>query len=155
MMPRWLILAGAVIVAALVSMAVHVPLQEWYEALLEARNSELAVIQWRTPTEVPWVMVLAWGTILLPTTGVMLVAVGLWEKLPGSAWWVKGISLGLLLLLVEGMLFRQPIMNAAVGNPLWAVFGNAVDSWGATMAQAMVLALGISFWKRRADHGSQ
>ena len=112
-----LLWAIAATLVGCVVMAVHLPLEAWTKVTIASQQELLASIAWREPAEHGWVMALAAITAIIPVLATMLLAWLIWERLPARSWWARGLLLWLLLLLLDGALLRQPIMNLAVGNP--------------------------------------
>lgn len=87
-------------------------------------------------------------TSLLPTIGLFILFMLVYDRIPGKSPLTKGITFGLLRLLSEGQLIRMPLMNAVIGNPLWAVFLQQSETWIINLIVSVFLAYLISFSRK-------
>lgn len=142
-----LLWAIAATLVGCVVMAVHVPLEAWTKMTIASQQELLASIAWREPAEHGWVMVLAAITAIIPVLATMLLAWLIWDRLPARSWWARGLLLWLLLLLLDGALLRQPIMNLAVGNPASLTLAMVLDPWASKAALAFPIAAILGFIK--------
>lgn len=85
-------------------------------------------------------------TAILPVVGVLILFLLIKPRLPIRNPVVQGILLAALLLLMEGELIRQPLMNWLVGNPPFVVLLELLKVWIPRFAMCILLA-GIVRWR--------
>ena len=125
----------AATVSAATGFLIHVGTQPLIEGWVQQH------MEGRTVTASWDVRYLALATSL--ETGIALaILYGLIRAhLPSPSSLVRGLLMGLLLLAVMGRLFRQPLMNLVIGNPLSVVAVQDGINWVVWLAMCMVLAV--------------
>jgi hypothetical protein len=63
------------------------------------------------------------------------------DRLPTNSSFLKGIMLGMLVLLIDGQLIRQPLMNLLLSNTLREVFLVQLQLDLSTLAMTVTIAL--------------
>lgn len=93
------------------------------------------------PSYSPFINFMAYLTKLLEALGVAIIYYFIGDRLPTQSRLVKGIILGLILLLAKGMLIRQPFMNLLLPNKLEEVLLVQSQIWLSNLAMAIIIAL--------------
>jgi hypothetical protein len=90
----------------------------------------------------PWfVNVLAYVTAIFPVIGLMAIYHLINSHLPSKGRLAKGIVFGLLMLLVQGLLIREPVMNLLVGNGLEVTLLTEISSCLPRFIMCVLIAL--------------
>ena len=97
----------------------------------------------------------AYLTLLIPASGIAFLYYFTGKDLPFNSRIVKGILLGIFLLLVKGDLIRQPIMDYLVGNPIIVVFLQHAQVWVYNLAITIVIALIVPFKNKSLINSTQ
>ena len=87
------------------------------------------------------IVIVAYLTALFPMAGKVAVYLLLKDSLPGQSRVAKGLWFGLLLMAMSDSLFRLPLMNFLIGNPLDVVFAQGFEDWSIDIATGMAIAL--------------
>ena len=130
----------AIALAATIAITIHIHLMHFIDPIIA---NTMATGHYHLINEPypPFVVTWAYMTSLLPATGCAIIYYLIGDQLPGRSRIVKGILFGLLLLLAEGNLIRQPLMGAVVGNPFWLPFFQQSHMYAARIAMGIILAL--------------
>ena len=121
--------------AALAGFVIHVAtqssVQTWVASHMQGREVGAS-----------WdVRYLALITSLETGVGLVVLYALLRRSLPGTSSAIRGLLLALLLLAVMGRLFRQPIMNFVIGNPLSVVVVQDGITWVVWSFMCVVVAI--------------
>lgn len=73
--------------------------------------------------------------------GVAIVYYLMGDRLPTKSNFLRGILLGLILLLIKGQLIRQLLMNFLLPNTLKEVFLLQIQVWLSNFAMAIIISL--------------
>lgn len=85
---------------------------------------------------------IAYVTKPLEALGVAIIYYLLGDRLPTQSRFLKGIFLGLILLLAEGQLIRQPLMNLLFSsNTFKDILLRQSQVWLAHLAMTIIIAL--------------
>ncbi len=135
-------LAAAVVLAALSGFYFHVFYgRGWANAYVQAqaaagRLNDVA----REPY--PDVMVfIAALTSLIPMAFKVLLFVMIRDLLPGRSGAAKGLSFGLLLLVISDSFIRMPIMNVVGGNPPDVMLVQSAEGWVYSLLIGLVIGV--------------
>lgn len=135
--------------AAALGFAVHVLYgQGWakaYATQAAAAGRLEGLVQQPYPAAV---VVVAAATAVLPALGKVLAFLLMQEHLPGKSGWQKGLSFGALLLLAGDGLFRMPVMNLVIGNPVDVVLVQSAEAWAIALITGAVIGT-IGFGQAR------
>lgn len=76
-----------------------------------------------------YIVAIAALTALIPTAGKVIIWLFIRDKIPGKRLWIKAFFFTGILIIADGGLLRQDIMNYLVGMPLdvWFVYG--MEQW--------------------------
>lgn len=76
-----------------------------------------------------YIVVTAALTALIPTIGKVFIWLFVRERLPGRSLLTKGFFFTMLMIISDGGLLRQDIMNLLIGMPIdvWLVYG--AEQW--------------------------
>jgi len=133
-MNRYLAASISAVAAAVVGFSIHVGSQGWIRAWVSAHMQGREIIP-------SWdVRYLALLTSIESGIGLVIVYALARPALPGKSSLVRGLLLGVLMLAVMGRLFRQPMMNLAIGNPLPVVAVQDGISWVLWALMSIVVA---------------
>ena len=84
---------------------------------------------------------MAYLTKPLEALGVAVIYYFLGDRLPTRSRVLKGILLGLLILLTKGQLIREPLMNFLLPNTIGDVLLRQGQIWAANLAMAIIITL--------------
>lgn len=85
---------------------------------------------------------MAYVTKPLEALGVAIIYYLLGDRLPGQSQLLKGVVMGLLLLLAEGQLIRQPFMNLLFSsNTLKDILLRQSQVWLSHLTMTVIIAL--------------
>jgi len=88
---------------------------------------------------------IAYATKPLEALGMAIIFYLLGDRLPTQSLFVKGVLLGCLILLVEGMLIRQPLMNLLFSDNTFSdVFLRQLQIWLHVFVMSIIIAYAIS-----------
>jgi hypothetical protein len=73
--------------------------------------------------------------------GVSITYYFLGDRLPTKSRFLKGITLGMLVLLIEGQLIRQPLMNFLLKDSGREIFLSQLQICLSNLAMAIIIAL--------------
>lgn len=133
-MKRYLAGAIAASAAAVVGFLIHVGSQGWVRSWVSTHMQGRQV----APS---WdVRYVALVTSLETGIGLVVLYALIRPGMPRSSSLVRGLLLGVLVLAVMGRLFRQPLMNLVIGNPLPVVAVQDGISWVLWIVMAIVVA---------------
>lgn len=133
-MNRYVAHAISAFAAAGVGFLIHVGSQGWIRSWVSAHMQGREVIpSW----DVRYVALL---TSLETGIGLVILYALIRPALPGRSSLLRGLLLGVLMLAVMGRLFRQPVMNLVIGNPLPVVAVQDGISWVLWICMAIVVA---------------
>lgn len=130
-------LAGfiAAVFASFVVFVIHVFSQEWIHAWVAGH------VQGRQVTPSWEVRYVAAITAVETGIGLVLLYALIRQALPGKTSFVRGLTLGIILLAVMGRLFRQPFMDLLIGNPLAVVAVQDGISWVVWLVACVITAV--------------
>lgn len=109
---KWIVV---IIAGGAIGLSTHIYLLKVISPIIAERMQGIVI---KKPPYDMVITTIAYVTFVLPTIGTVLVYYFIQNFLPGKSRILKGILFGILILLVKGELFRQPIMNYMVGNPI-------------------------------------
>lgn len=72
--------------------------------------------------------------------GIAIIYYLLGDRLPTQSRIIKGLLLGLILLLVRGQLFREFFIDLLLPNTFREAFLFELQAWAATFATALIIA---------------
>ena len=87
---------------------------------------------------------IAYLTKPLEALGVAIIYYLIGDRLPTQSRFLSGIILGLLMLLAQGQLIREPFMNLLLPNTWWEVLLRQSQIWASNLAMAIIIALFIT-----------
>lgn len=124
--------AGAM--AATVGFVGHVSSREFVQSWV---GSQMAGRQVAPSWDVRY---LAWATSLEMGLGLVLLYALVRRVLPARTSVMRGVLMAGLLLAITGRLFRQPLMNLAIGNPGSVVIVQDGITWLLWLAMSVTVA---------------
>lgn len=89
----------------------------------------------------PFIMLMSYATKPLEALGFGLIYYLLGDRLPTQSRILKGLMLGILILLSKGELIRQPFMNLLLPNTVAEVFLRQSQVWLSNLVMAIIIAL--------------
>lgn len=136
----------AAVAGAATGFGIHLSTQAWIQGWVEQHMAGRSVVP-------SWdVRLLAAATSLEVGVATVFVYVLLRRSLPGLPTVVRGALLAALLLAVTGRLFRQSVMDLAVGNPLAVVLIQDGVAWLTWTALCIAVAIVYDSLTARAVH---
>lgn len=133
-MNRYVAASITAVAAAAIGFFIHVGSQSWVRSWVSAHMQGREVIpSW----DVRYVALL---TSVETGLGLVVLYALIRPALPGKSSFSRGLLLGILMLAVMGRLFRQPVMNLVIGNPLPVVAVQDGISWVLWTSMAIVVA---------------
>ncbi len=128
-----------ILTASLSSFYIHVFSIEWLEKWIA---SQMHGMQVYTSWDVRYIAAI---TSLEYGIGVFLLYFLIREKLNKINKVLRSIILSLLLLAVQGSLFRQPVMDYVIGNPLYITLIQNGFKWIIWMIISFITVFGYEF----------
>lgn len=136
----------AAVAGAVTGFAIHLSTQTWIQGWVAQHMAGRSV----GPS---WdVRLLAAATSLEVGVATVFIYVLLRRSVPGLPTVVRGAILAALLLAVTGRLFRQPVMDLAVGNPLAVVLVQDGVAWLTWTALCIAVAVVYDSFTAKAAH---
>ncbi|EKD54747.1 MAG: hypothetical protein ACD_60C00048G0010 [uncultured bacterium] len=86
----------------------------------------------------------AYLTKPLQALGAAIIYYLMGDRLPTQSRFLRGIILGLLILLVKGQLIREPLMNFLLPNTMTEVLLQSTQVWLSNFAMAIIITLMIT-----------
>ena len=86
----------------------------------------------------------AYLTKPLQALGVAIIYYLVGDRLPTHSRFLKGIILGLLMLLAKGQLIREPLMNFLLPNTTTDILLQSSQVWLSNFAMAIIITLMIT-----------
>jgi hypothetical protein len=126
-------------VSAAAGFAIHVvtlePIHAWVSSQMQGQT---VTASWD-------VRQIALLTSLESGIGLVLLYLLLRRALPAWSTLARGAMLGVLVLMTMGRLFRQPLMNLVIGNPLPVVAVQDGVSWAIWLLMGILVALVMDY----------
>lgn len=126
--------AVAAVMASAAGFAFHVAAEERLQSWIAARMKGHSVSPSRS------VLLPAALASIESGAGLVVLYVLVRENLPFENAILRGLTVGFLVLAITGRLFRQPIMNHLIGNPLKVVILQDGAVWINWLLMCVVLA---------------
>jgi hypothetical protein len=126
------------VIISVIGLTTHIYLQKFATPLISNFMAGKTVVQPPYPFNV---LVSAYATAILPVAGLLIIYNLISSSLKFDSRILKGLVFGGLVLLSEGKLIREPVMNAVVGNPWEVVLLDQIQSWLPTLVICLLIAL--------------
>lgn len=133
-MSALLVCAAAAVIASASGFAFHVAVEERMRSWIAARMKGRSVSPSRN------VLLPAALTSIESGTGLVLLYILVRENLPFENAILRGLAVGFLVLAITGRLFRQPVMNGLIGNPLKVVLIQDGAVWINWLLMCVIIA---------------
>jgi hypothetical protein len=105
----------AAAIASLVGLSFHIVMLREITPYVNKAMNEVTILKSPYPT---YINIFAYITVIFPGLGLATIYYFLRPYFTTQSRFLRGVILGTLILLLEGELIRQPIMNILVGNPI-------------------------------------
>jgi len=122
------------VAAAAAGFVFHVAAEDRLQSWISARMKGRSVSPSRK------VLLPAALTSIESGAGLVVLYILVRENLPFENTILRGLTVGFLVLAITGRLFRQPLMNCLIGNPLKVVFIQDGAVWINWLLMCVVLA---------------
>lgn len=129
-----LVCAAAAVIASASGFAFHVVIEERLRSWVAARMKGHSVSPSRK------VLFPAALTSIESGAGLVVLYILVRDNLPFENAILRGLIVGFLVLAVSGRLFRQPVMNRLVGNPLKVVLVQDGAVWINWLLMCVIIA---------------
>ncbi len=138
----WLRLALAVVAAALSGFYFHVYYgRGWANAYVQAQAAAGRLSDVVREPYPDAVVLIATLTSLVPMAFKVLVFVIIRDLLAGRSGVAKGLSFGLLLLVIGDSFIRMPVMNIVVGNPVDVMLVQSAEAWIYSLLIGLIIGI--------------
>ena len=138
-MKKVIVFILAIILATAIALVSHVFLLKWLQPLINQGLAHAHIIN--SKDYGPLIVSMAYVTLLIPVTAIAFIYYFAGHLLPVKTRLMKGVLLGIILLLVKSDLIRQPIMNVMVGVPAWVSILQHIQIWVYCLAVTIIVAL--------------
>ena len=148
MKPQTKIVITTVLISTILGFGSHVIIQGWEDQIrtINAHLFESARGKDKFGVEV---LVAAGTTAILPVLAAYFVLYFIWNSLPGSKWWQKGLIYCAILLALKSQLVREPIMGVVMDVPIWLVAAVQLDVWVPNIILGILLAWGVNIHRAK------
>ena len=131
-----------IVLTTILAFGAHVLIQGW-EDQISASYGHLFEVA-KSKDKFSFIVVFSAGmTALLPVAIAYWILTVMWHRVPGRAWWVKGLIYSGVLLILKSELVRAAIMGIVMGVPPWLVGVSQLDVWIPNIILGVILAFGV------------
>lgn len=131
----------AILIASLASLSIHIFFLDWIGSVIASKMQGIVIAH---PPYSQFINFMAYATIFIPVSAVSFVYYIGGDKIPCDNRFLKGIILGIFILLIKGALIREPLMNLLVGNPITVVLMQQSQVWISNLSMAVIIAFIIN-----------
>jgi hypothetical protein len=129
----------AIILATAIALTSHIFLLKWLQPLINQGLAHAHIIHSKDYGHL--IVSFAYITLLIPVAAIAFIYYFAGHLLPVKTRVMKGVLLGIILLLVKSDLIRQPVMNVLVGVPAWVSILQQIQVWVYCLAVTIIIAL--------------
>ncbi|MDE2344970.1 MAG: hypothetical protein KGL13_00740 [Gammaproteobacteria bacterium] len=151
-MRHYFLYGVAIVVATVIAFYLHVWLVNTIDPYVSKIMSQ-GHYMITSPRNSMYITAIAGVTSLITIGSVLLLFLLIEPKLPRTSPILQGALLAILILLIDGQLIRQPLMNWLIGNPPLVVLLELSKVWIPRFAMCILLT-SIVRWRRLVSAGA-